>query len=134
VAPLPAGDAAKLVSNFVKVHVQGLDYKGRLACYELLLELLQVWSPSWASHLFRIPLRLSALSADCKQKQYGCIPAIDRPFPRLMPLSRPVVCSCSDAGSTGKSFQALHVKQLLPFLSMRAAKLPPVRTDGNRHL
>jgi hypothetical protein len=41
-APLPAADASKLVSSFVKVHVQGLDYKGRLACYQLLLELLQV--------------------------------------------------------------------------------------------
>lgn len=30
------------MSHFVKVHVQGLDYKGRLACYQLLLELLQV--------------------------------------------------------------------------------------------
>jgi hypothetical protein len=30
------------VSQLVKVHVQGLDYKGRLACYELLLELLKV--------------------------------------------------------------------------------------------
>lgn len=41
-APLPEADAVKLVSRLVKVHVQGLDYKGRLACYELLLELMQV--------------------------------------------------------------------------------------------
>lgn len=32
------------MTKLVKVHVQGLNYAGRLACYELLLELLQV---SW---------------------------------------------------------------------------------------
>lgn len=41
-APLPVADAVKLVHKLVKIHVQGLDYKGRLGCYELLLELLQV--------------------------------------------------------------------------------------------
>lgn len=41
-APLPTADAVRLVERFVKVHVQGLDYRRRLACYELLLELLQV--------------------------------------------------------------------------------------------
>lgn len=41
-APLPVADGVKLVAKVAAVHVQGFDYKGRLACYELLLEILQV--------------------------------------------------------------------------------------------
>jgi len=41
-APLPIADGVKLVAKVAAVHVQGFDYKGRLACYELLLEILQV--------------------------------------------------------------------------------------------
>jgi hypothetical protein len=35
--------AVGLVRQFVGVHVQGLDFKGRSACYQLLLEVLEVF-------------------------------------------------------------------------------------------
>jgi hypothetical protein len=41
-AQLPQQAAVRLVQQFVGIHVQGLDYKGRTACYQLLLEVLQV--------------------------------------------------------------------------------------------
>jgi hypothetical protein len=40
--PLPEASALQLVSRMLGVHAQGLDYKGRLACYELLHEVLTV--------------------------------------------------------------------------------------------
>jgi hypothetical protein len=41
-AQLSEQAAVGLVRQFVGVHVQGLDFKGRSACYELLLEVLEV--------------------------------------------------------------------------------------------
>lgn len=40
--PLPAAAAQQLITRFLTVHVQGLVYKGRLTCYQLLLEVMQV--------------------------------------------------------------------------------------------
>ncbi|KAF6257917.1 Dos2-interacting transcription regulator of RNA-Pol-II-domain-containing protein [Scenedesmus sp. NREL 46B-D3] len=40
-AQLPQQAAVGLVQQFVGIHVQGLDFKGRSACYLLLLEVLQ---------------------------------------------------------------------------------------------
>lgn len=41
-AQLPQQAGVGLVQQFVGIHVQGLDYKGRSACYQLLLEVLRV--------------------------------------------------------------------------------------------
>jgi hypothetical protein len=41
-APLPQDAGVALIARMAKVHVQALDYKGRLACYELLHEALRV--------------------------------------------------------------------------------------------
>jgi hypothetical protein len=41
-AQLSEPAAVALVQQFVGIHVQGLDFKGRSACYQLLLEVLQV--------------------------------------------------------------------------------------------
>lgn len=41
-AQLPEQSGVDLVASFAGVHVQALDYKGRIACYQLLLEVLQV--------------------------------------------------------------------------------------------
>eukprot|EP00878_Enallax_costatus_P021917 GHUV01023229.1.p1 GENE.GHUV01023229.1~~GHUV01023229.1.p1 ORF type:complete len:157 (+),score=43.34 GHUV01023229.1:1056-1526(+) len=41
-APLPTDAALQLISRFCSVHVQGLVYRGRLTCYQILLEVLKV--------------------------------------------------------------------------------------------